>query len=153
MHAESVAEFAALSGFSPGTLAQTMAEYGDATGAGRDDLFGRAPATLMPLIAPLYAIQMHPGVATASGGPRRDALARVLRPGGEPIPGLFAGGAAGSIWGHVTEHGGRLTDGSSLAALPAQEPRGPHSAHDRRLHEPHRDRRPNRTRHDAGAFL
>jgi succinate dehydrogenase/fumarate reductase flavoprotein subunit len=57
---------------------------------------------------------MTPGVATASGGPRRDALARVLRPGGgaggDPIPGLFAAGAAGSIWGHLTEHGGGLTD-------------------------------------------
>ena len=50
------------------------------------------------------------GAATASGGPRRDAQARVLRPGGAPIPGLFAAGAAGSIWGHLTEHGGGLTD-------------------------------------------
>ena len=87
---------------------------------GADHEFGRAPATLVPLLAPLYAIQMTPGVATASGGPRRDALARVLRPGGgaggsdgaggDPIPGLFAAGAAGSIWGHLTEHGGGLTD-------------------------------------------
>ena len=30
--------------------------------------------------------------------------------GGEPIPGLYAAGAAGSIWGHLTEHGGGLTD-------------------------------------------
>jgi succinate dehydrogenase/fumarate reductase flavoprotein subunit len=83
-----------------------------------DHEFGRAPATLVPLLAPLYAIQMTPGVATASGGPRRDALARVLRPGdgagggagGNPIPGLFAAGAAGSIWAHLTEHGGGLTD-------------------------------------------
>ena len=64
----------------------------------------------MPLLAPLYAIQMTPGVATASGGPRRDAEARVVRPGGAPIRGLFAAGAAGSIWGHLTEHGGGLTD-------------------------------------------
>ena len=54
---------------------------------------------------------MTPGVATASGGPRRDAEARVLSgAGGGPIPGLFAAGAAGSIWGHLTEHGGGLTD-------------------------------------------
>lgn len=26
------------------------------------------------------------------------------------IEGLFAAGAAGSIWGHLTEHGGGLTD-------------------------------------------
>jgi succinate dehydrogenase/fumarate reductase flavoprotein subunit len=53
---------------------------------------------------------MMPGVATASGGPRRDGEARVVRPGGAPVPGLFAAGAAGSIWGHLTEHGGGLTD-------------------------------------------
>ena len=64
----------------------------------------------MPLLPPLYAIQMTPGVATASGGPRRDAEARVVRQGGGPIPGLFAAGASGSIWGHLTEHGGGLTD-------------------------------------------
>ncbi len=29
---------------------------------------------------------------------------------GTPVPGLFAAGAAGSIWGHLTEHGGGLTD-------------------------------------------
>ena len=64
----------------------------------------------MPLLPALYAIQMTPGVATASGGPRRDAHARVVRSDGTPIPGLFAAGAAGSIWGHLTEHGGGLTD-------------------------------------------
>ena len=36
--------------------------------------------------------------------------ARVLQPDGTPIPGLYAAGAAGSIWGHLTEHGGGLTD-------------------------------------------
>ena len=34
----------------------------------------------------------------------------MVRAGGAPIPGLFAAGAAGSIWGHLTEHGGGLTD-------------------------------------------
>ena len=42
----------------------------------------------------------------------RDATPKVgsLRPGGAAIDGLFAAGAAGSIWGHLTEHGGGLTD-------------------------------------------
>ncbi len=55
-------------------------------------------------------LQSTLGVATASGGPRRDSEARVVRSGGGPVPGLFAAGAAGSIWGHLTEHGGGLTD-------------------------------------------
>jgi succinate dehydrogenase/fumarate reductase flavoprotein subunit len=86
-------------------LAQTLEEYGS-----QPDEFGRAPQTLTPLEPPLYAIPIWPGVATASGGPRRDAQARVLCGDGTPVPGLFAAGAAGSIWAHLTEHGGGLTD-------------------------------------------
>ncbi len=97
-------------GVAPATLEQTFAQYAAAVAAGRDDDFGRAPRTLVPLEPPLYAIRMHPGVATASGGPRRDAGARVLSQHGAAIRGLYAAGAAGSIWGHLTEHGGGLAD-------------------------------------------
>jgi succinate dehydrogenase/fumarate reductase flavoprotein subunit len=34
----------------------------------------------------------------------------VLRRDGGPVPGLYAAGATGSIWAHLTEHGGGLTD-------------------------------------------
>ena len=102
-------------------LDDTLAGYASAVSRGRDDQFGRAPATLAPLTAPLYAIQMTPGVATASGGPRRDAQARVVRAGGAPIPGLFAAGAAGSIWGHLTEHGGGLTDAIVFGRIAGRE--------------------------------
>lgn len=107
---EDAAGLAGATGLDPAVLQRALGEYADAVSRGRDDEFGRAPATLVPLLPPLYAIRMTPGVATASGGPRRDAHARVLRTGGAPIPGLFAAGAAGSIWGHLTEHGGGLTD-------------------------------------------
>jgi succinate dehydrogenase/fumarate reductase flavoprotein subunit len=104
------AELAANTGLDPAVLQATLGGYAAAVSRRADYEFGRTPATLVPLLPPLYAIQMTPGVATASGGPRRDADARVLRPGGAPVPGLFAAGAAGSIWGHLTEHGGGLTD-------------------------------------------
>jgi succinate dehydrogenase/fumarate reductase flavoprotein subunit len=98
-------------------LTDTLAGYGRAVAGGRDELFGRAAATLAALEPPLYAIEMWPGLATASGGPRRDARARVVASGGSDrgsdgavVPGLYAAGAAGSIWGHLTEHGGGLTD-------------------------------------------
>jgi succinate dehydrogenase/fumarate reductase flavoprotein subunit len=107
---ENAAKLAAATGLDPAVLQSTLGGYAEAVSRRRDDDFGRAPSTLVPLLAPLYAIQMTPGVATASGGPRRDAEARVVRPGGAPIRGLFAAGAAGSIWGHLTEHGGGLTD-------------------------------------------
>jgi succinate dehydrogenase/fumarate reductase flavoprotein subunit len=97
----------------PDVLEATLGEYGDAVAAGRDGLFNRPPATLVALEPPLYALPIVPGLATASGGPRRDAHARVLRAGGggyTSIDGLYAAGGAGSIWGHLTEHGGGLTD-------------------------------------------
>ena len=107
---EDSAELAAATGLDPAVLQDTLAGYAAAVTKRADREFGRAPATLVPLLPPLYAIEMTPGVATASGGPRRDARARVVRSDGTPIPGLFAAGAAGSIWGHLTEHGGGLTD-------------------------------------------
>ena len=86
-------------------LATTLTAYG-----AQPDEFGRAPETLVALEPPLYAIQMHAGVATASGGARHDDRARVIASDGTPIPGLYAAGAASSIWGHLTEHGGGLAD-------------------------------------------
>ena len=107
---DSAGELAAATGLDPSVLESTLAEYASAVSEQRDVEFGRAAPTLVPLLGPLYAIAMMPGVATASGGPRRDGDARVLRGDGTPVPGLFAAGAAGSIWGHLTEHGGGLTD-------------------------------------------
>jgi succinate dehydrogenase/fumarate reductase flavoprotein subunit len=104
------AELATATGLDPAILQNTLAGYAAAVSRRADHEFGRVPTTLVPLLPPLYAIQMTPGVATASGGPRRDPETRVVRPGGGPIPGLFAAGASGSIWGHLTEHGGGLTD-------------------------------------------
>jgi succinate dehydrogenase/fumarate reductase flavoprotein subunit len=103
-------ELAQRIGVAPETLTATLDAYAGAVAVGRDEQFGRSADTLAALEAPLYAIEMCPGLATASGGPRRDARARVLAPGDTPIAGLYAAGAAGSIWGHLTEHGGGLTD-------------------------------------------
>jgi succinate dehydrogenase/fumarate reductase flavoprotein subunit len=108
--AHTLADLAQRIGVDPQTLAATLAAYSEAVDAGRDPLFGRSADTLAQLKPPLYAIEIRPGLATASGGPRRDDRARVLAPGGAPIQGLYAAGAAGSIWGHLTEHGGGLTD-------------------------------------------
>jgi succinate dehydrogenase/fumarate reductase flavoprotein subunit len=105
-------ELAEAIGLDPTTLTTTFAEFADAAKAGNDPLFNRPADKLAALEGPFYALPVVPGLATASGGPRRDAHARVLRPGGEPVPGLFAAGGAGSIWGgQVTEQGGGLTDG------------------------------------------
>jgi succinate dehydrogenase/fumarate reductase flavoprotein subunit len=104
------------------TLADTLAAYDDAVRHGRDPDFNRSSDSLAPFApGPLYGIEMWPGVATASGGPRRDGRARVLGRGGEPVPGLYAAGGAGSIWAHLTEHGGGLTDALVFGRIAGRE--------------------------------
>jgi hypothetical protein len=98
-------------GVEPAVLEATLDEYNAAARAGRDDRFGRAADTLVPLdTTRLYAIETWPGIAGTTGGPQHDQQARVLRPDGQPMPGLYAAGAVSLVWGHLIEHGGGLTD-------------------------------------------
>lgn len=93
------------------TLTKTVSKYNEYFRVGRDADFGRSKATLEPIeVAPYYAIEIWPGLGTATGGPRRDKEARVLNNEGKPIPRLYAAGGLGSIWGLLTLAGGGLTD-------------------------------------------
>jgi succinate dehydrogenase/fumarate reductase flavoprotein subunit len=109
--ATGVPELAGRMGVDAGILAGTLDEYQESARTGRDGRFGRSPETLVPLdTTRLYAIETWPGVAGTTGGPRHDEYACVLRPDGQPIPGLYAAGAVSLVWGHLIEHGGGLTD-------------------------------------------
>ena len=120
-----VGELAAAIGVDGATLSATLESYNAGAAAGSDPEHGRAAETLVPLdLDRLYAIRMLPGVATASGGPRRDARARVLREDGQPVPGLFAAGGCGSIWGHLTQFGGGLTDAIVFGRIAGAEAAG-----------------------------
>ena len=57
---------------------------------------------LAPLWAPpFYALKLVPGDLGTKGGMRTDARARVLRPDGSVIPGLYAAGnASAAVMGH-----------------------------------------------------
>jgi succinate dehydrogenase/fumarate reductase flavoprotein subunit len=109
--AASPPELAGRLGLDPATLTVALSEFNAAASAGRDDRFGRRADYMAPLdLADLYAIELWPAVATTSGGPRRDACSRVVRPDGTPVPGLYAAGGAGTVWGPFTHSGGGLTD-------------------------------------------
>ena len=109
--ADSPGELAQRIGVEPEILAGTLSDYNAAAGAGRDERFGRSPDTLVPLdTRRLYAIETWPGLGGTTGGPRHDERARVLRPDGAAIPGLYAAGSVSAVWGHLTDHGGGLTD-------------------------------------------
>jgi succinate dehydrogenase/fumarate reductase flavoprotein subunit len=115
-------ELAGALGLDPAVLAQTLETFNAGARQGRDPLFGRAGDTLAPLETDrLYAIELWPGVATTTGGPRRDARARVLDEAGRPIPGLYAAGGTGSVWGHLIQHGGGLTDAIAFGRIAGRE--------------------------------
>jgi len=120
--ADSVEQLAKLLGLDSETLAQTVAAFNQAAANGHDGEFGRSPDTLVALASgPLFAIELWPAVATTAGGPRRNAKAQVLDPSGDPIPGLYAAGGTGSIWGHLTQHGGGLTDALVFGQIAGRE--------------------------------
>lgn len=88
--AGSLEELAGRFGIEAANLAGTVANYNAAIGAGRDE-FGRTQFGA-PLTPPFYGIRVTSALVQTLGGLRVDARARVLRPDGTPIPGLYAGG-------------------------------------------------------------
>jgi succinate dehydrogenase/fumarate reductase flavoprotein subunit len=102
-------------------LTTTLEAYNAFARAGGDEDFHRDPATLTPLEGRLYAIPTWPGVAGTTGGPRHDPAARVLDPGGTPIPGLYAAGAVSLVWGHLIDHGGGLTDAMVFGRIAGED--------------------------------
>jgi 3-oxosteroid 1-dehydrogenase len=106
--AGSIAELAALTGLDPAALAATVARYNAACAAQHDAEFGRPSAAEAAATGdkrrrggleaierpPFLAMPFNRSILGTKGGPRTDAEARVLRPDGSVIPGLFAAGAS-----------------------------------------------------------
>ncbi len=59
---------------------------------------------------PYYYASMWPIVSNTQGGPVHDERQRVLDVFGEPIPGLYAAGELGSVFGHLYLSGGNLAE-------------------------------------------
>jgi 3-oxosteroid 1-dehydrogenase len=104
-------------GVPPATLRNTIMRFNDLADAGKDLDFQRGdsaydhyytdpavrPNSSLAALrcAPYYAFQIKPGDLGTKGGLRTDARARVLRPDGSVIAGLYAAGnASASVMGH-----------------------------------------------------
>ena len=98
--ADTLAELVAAIGVRDPDLAlHDLLAYNQACAEGRDPL-GRPEATLIALNhPPFYCMEMCPGGANTSGGPRRNGHAQILDPFGEPIAGLYAAGELGQVVG------------------------------------------------------
>jgi fumarate reductase flavoprotein subunit len=112
--ADSLEDLAGQFGVDPGALAATVDETNAAIEAGADE-FGR---TLFgqPLGAPFYGVRVTSALVQTLGGLRVDDRARVLKPDGSPLPGLYAGGGtAAGLAGNRPE--GYLAGAGLLAAF------------------------------------
>jgi fumarate reductase flavoprotein subunit len=111
--ADDVPALAALIGVPEGTLAATLDTYNRAVTGVAADPHGRTELAAAPLTAPFYTAQVTAALLSTQGGLAIDEKARVLRPNGAPIPGLYAiGGAVAGIAGR--EGGVGYSSGSGL---------------------------------------
>jgi succinate dehydrogenase/fumarate reductase flavoprotein subunit len=92
-------ELARILGTPAEVLMRTVNGYNEAARAGKDVDFERCRESFKPLMPPFYALRLVPLLYNTQGGPCRDSRARVLDVDGQPIPGLYAAGELGSIWG------------------------------------------------------
>lgn len=104
-------------------LTATIQAWNAACGRGVDDVFARPPPSLHAITAPpFFAAPVCKVVSNTQGGPVHDAEQRVLDPFGAPIPGLFAAGELGSVFGHLYLSGGNIAEcfiGGAIAGIQA----------------------------------
>lgn len=136
--APTLRELADRCGIDPAGLEDTVRRFNHMAAAGVDEDFGRGSSaydlvygdptnTPNPSLGPVakppfYAAKMMPTDVGMAGGLLTDEHARVLREGGEPIPGLYASGTtAASCMGDTYPGGGISLGQSSVFALLAVE--------------------------------
>jgi succinate dehydrogenase/fumarate reductase flavoprotein subunit len=92
-------------------LASTLSDWNAACTAQRDEDWGRPPSSMTPILkAPFTYAPVWPIVSNTQGGPVHDARQRVLSAEGRPIPGLYAAGELGSLFGHLYLSGGNIAE-------------------------------------------
>ncbi len=111
VRADSLAELARKIGREPAAVEKAVADYNAACRAGRDEEFGRNPATLQPIAQPpYYAVRVDPAIVCTSGGARRNIESEVLDHAGRPIPRLYEAGELGSMVSNLYQNGTYLTE-------------------------------------------
>lgn len=112
---DTIDELAAAIGIDAAALAATIADYNAAASGDAPDAHRRTDFGLAPLTAPFVVSRVTPGLFHTQGGLAVDDDGRVLRSGGDVVPGLFAvGGVAAGVSGKA---GGRgYSSGNGLLA-------------------------------------
>ena len=111
LQAGSIEELAQKTGLPLDNLRRTLARWQEAVDSGIDADFERPAGTMVQVSQPpFYAIQAWPVVTNTQGGPAHDEHQRVVSALGTPIPGLYAAGELGSVFGHIYLLGGNLAE-------------------------------------------
>jgi fumarate reductase flavoprotein subunit len=111
------AALAKLHGLDPAAIAATLEQYNSAARGEAPDAFGRRDFALAPLTGALSICRVVPGLFHTQGGLMVDNDGRVLRPGGQPIANLFAGGGAAVGLSGRAGAGGYASGNGLLSAI------------------------------------
>lgn len=101
-------------GIDPDALDDSVRRFNAHAARGEDPEFRRHERGLQRAVPPrpvdappFYALAIYPGTLGTNGGPRIDPDARVVRPGGSVVPGLYAAGnTAANAFGWAYPSGG-----------------------------------------------
>ena len=109
---KTIVELAGKIGVPAPILEDTVQRWNKYCEESKDAEFSRNPLDLVPLDSPpFYAIEQFPGGLNTQGGPKRNMKAQVVNPFGIPIPGLYAAGECGSVYGMLYPvSGGNLAE-------------------------------------------
>ena len=106
LQADTLEDLAVKTGVDPLRLQETIYNFNRACEEGRDSEFGRPKESLAPLLhPPFYAVELALTLVNTQGGPRHNEYGQVLDFRNEPIPGLYAAGELGSLFGFLYQGG------------------------------------------------
>jgi fumarate reductase flavoprotein subunit len=115
--ADTAAALARLHGLDAAAIESTVENYNKAARGEAPDAFGRRDFALAPLTGALYVCRVVPGLFHTQGGLMVDDDGRVLRPNGQPIANLFAGGGAAAGLSGRTGAAGYASGNGLLSAI------------------------------------
>ena len=96
-------------GLPAGALEATVARFNVSASDGNDAEWGRAPATMAPVMTPpFYAMELTPAFVNTQGGPRRNKEAQIVDIDDAPIGRLYSAGELGSIYAFLYQGGGNI---------------------------------------------
>lgn len=118
--APDLAQLTQMLGLPEGSLLNTIVRWNAHCAAGEDVDFGRTKMLAPFTDGPCYAIELSPSMLNTQGGPRRNARAQVVRPGGAPIPRLYSAGELGSIYSYLYQGTGNIGECFAFGRIAAR---------------------------------